>query len=184
MPKREPESNPFMHRESWTRRLLNRLLSPRIPPFIAPGNALVGLAVLLSLVIAFSQGLDYMARPSETAATLSVLESKMALDFWGVIFLTFATTSLFGTIFEFWPAGILGHGVLAVNYLAIGSGVVWSLIDNWVGYGWNTGVIYICFAIFHYLVADSCYDEWAREWKNPTPPIEIAGEDFDGHADL
>lgn len=173
-----------MPETSRIRGLFKRLPRPQIPPELTASNALSGLAVLLSLIIAFSMGIDYIARPPETARSLSIVESKLSLDFWGIIFITFAVTSLLGTIFEFWPAGILGHGVLAVNYLAIGAGVMWSVISPWEGYGWNTGVIYLCFAIFHYLVADGCYDEWAKEWKDSPPPMQIDDGEFDGHSNL
>lgn len=174
-----------MAETSWYRGLCRKLQTPKIPPAITPSTIMLGIAILLSIVIAMSQGLDYIVRPSETAVTLTVLESKFPLDFWGIVFVTFAGIALVGTVFEFWPAAILGHGVLAVNYFAIGSGVVWSLIDDWKGYGWNTGVIYLCFATFHYLVADGCYDEWAKEWRKPPPPLDLVmGEDANGQSDL
>lgn len=133
--------------------------------------------MLLSVLIAISQGLDYIARPPETAPTLSIVERAVALDFWGAIFLTFAGLALAGGLFSVWPVAILGHGVLAFNYLAISLGVAWSLVDDWQGYGWNTAVIYMSFAAFHALVADGCYDEWAREWVKTPPGVELVDED-------
>ena len=181
---RHAESNPFMPETSWYRGLCRKLHTPRLPPVLDPGNKLIGFAMLISVFIAMSQGLDYIARPAETAPTLSVVERALALDFWGAIFCTFAVIALAGGLFSIWPAAILGHGVLAFNYLAISLGVGWSLVDNWQGYGWNTGVIYLGFAIFHGLVADGCYDEWAREWGHIPPPIDLVIEDSDGRSDL
>ena len=152
---------------------------------MTPSATVLGLAVLLSLIIAFSQGIDYIARPLETAISLSIVEQKMALDFWGYIFLTFAGIAIVGNVFSLWPAAILGHGVLSFNYLAISIGVVWSLAKDWQGYGWNTGVIYLCLAAFHSLVADGCYDEWAREWRKSPPPIDtLNGEERNGQSDI
>ena len=151
----------------------------------SPSTTVLGFAILLSLVIAFSQGIDYIARPLETTISLSIVEQKMALDFWGYIFLTFAGIALVGNVFSFWPAAILGHGVLSFNYLAIIIGVAWSLAEDWKGYGWNTGVIYLCLAAFHSLVADGCYDEWAREWRKSPPPIDtLNGEERNGQSDI
>lgn len=147
-----------------------------------PSGRMLGAVMLLSVFVAISQGSDYIARPTDTAPTLSVAESALDFDFWGGIFLFFASLALAGALFSVWPVAIIGHGVLAFNYLAISLGVFWSLIDNWQGYGWNTGVIYISFAIFHALVADGCYDEWAREWKHVPPSVGLV-EDR-GHSDL
>lgn len=166
-----------MPETSWYRVLCRKLRTPRLPPVLNPSSGVLGAAMLLSVIIAISQGLDYIARPPETAPTLSIVERAVALDFWGIIFLTFAGLALAGGLFSLWPAAILGHGVLAFNYLAISLGIAWSLIDDWQGYGWNTGVIYLSFAIFHALVADGCYDEWAREWDRPPPPVEVVDTD-------
>lgn len=179
----QPEPNPFMPETSWYRGLCKKLRTPRLPPVLNPSSKLLGSAILMSLVISISMGLDYTARPPSTAPTLSVVEQSMPLDVWGILFLFFAGIALVGNVFETWPAAILGHGVLAFIYLAISFGVIWSLVENWQGYGWNTGVIYLVFAAFHALVADGCYGEWAREWKKPPVPIEIV-EDSDGQPDF
>ena len=180
--RKSAEYNPFMPDTSWYGALCRKLRTPQLPPVLDPSNKVLGFAMLLSVLIAFSQGLDYIARPPETAPTLSIIEQMVTLDFWGTIFLVFAGLALVGGLFSIWPAAILGHGVLAFNYLAISLGIGWSLIDDWQGYGWNTGVIYLAFAVFHALVADGCYDEWAREWDKAPPAVEVV--DIDGHTDL
>jgi len=146
---------------------------PRFPPALHPASVSMGATVILALIVAISQGLDYIARPDETSFTLGIVEQKLSLDFWGICFLIFALVTLIGLVFAFWPLAIVGHGVLSVTYLCFGAGVFWSVfIADWRGYGWNTGVLYFCLAAFHALLTDGCYDEWAREWKRPPPPTE------------
>lgn len=154
---------------------LAKIKSPKLPPDMGPSSVPLGFIIVLSLIVAFSQGMDYFVRPDSTSFTLGVVEQKLPLDFWGLIFLTFAVFCLVGITFTIWPLAIIGHGVLSVTYAAFAVGIFWALALDWRGYGWNLGVIYACFTVFHALMADGCYDEWAREWRKAPLPV-IADE--------
>lgn len=159
------------------------LLSPRFLPAVQPSAKFFSLVVLTSTVASIAQGLDYIVRPADKAWTLTTLEQALPLDFWGYLFIIFAGFALLGGIFDAWPFAIFGHGCLCICYSAFGVGVAWSMITEWKGYGWQTGVLYFGVGVFHAMVADGCYDEWAKEWKFPPPPIEIKGVG-DGQSDL
>jgi hypothetical protein len=179
---KQTQPNPFVDTNPRSGRgLLKYLSGPRFPFTLVPNQFSFAMAISLSLVIVASLGLDYIARPESVSPSLSIVEQSMPLDWWGYIFLIFGAAAFLGNLFSVWPIAIVGHGVIAFNYLALGVGVLWSLFEKWEGYGWSTGVTYLCFAAFHYIIADACYDAWAREWKySPPPPIVIQEKLKDG----
>ena len=148
----------------WYKRLWAKISRPKIPPAIRPNQFIVGSVILMSVIASVSQGFDYIARPQEEAWTLSVIEQALPLDVWGWLFVVFAVFALIGDTFNIWPMATFGHGALSIAYIAIGTGVVWSLILNWHGYGWQLAFLYVGVGMFHVMVADGCYDEWVREW--------------------
>lgn len=167
----------------WYRGLWDIVRSPRLLPLIRPSERFFGLIVLTSGLASIAQGLDYVVRPEDTSFALTVIEEALPLDFWGWSFILFSAIAIIGDLFDVWPFAIFGHGALFICYTAFGLGIGWSLILDWKGYGWQTGVLYIGVGLFHAMVADGCYDEWAKEWKKPPPPVEIKGVG-DGHTDL
>lgn len=143
-----------------------KLRSPRFPPTVSPSGAILGLTITLSLVGAFSHGLDWVSRPKDNPVFVPIASAHVNLDFVGTSFMIFAIIAAIGVTFEFWPLAIMGHGVIAVNYLSSGIGTLMTVLADWQGYGWNNPVLYLCLSAFHYLIADGCYGEWASEWDN------------------
>jgi hypothetical protein len=169
----------------WYRGLWNMFRSPRLLPFIEVSKNFFGLVVLSSGLASIGQGLDYVVRPQDSSFALTVLERAIPLDYWGWSFILFASFAVIGGIFDVWPLAIFGHGALAACYVAFGVGVGWSLLTDWHGYGWQLGLLYFGVGMFHAMVADGCYDEWAKEWKKPPPPVELKGVgDGHGHTGL
>jgi len=167
----------------WYRGIWSKLLHPRLLPVLRLDVTLVGIVVLASGVASITQGLDYVVRPPESSWALTFLERALPLDFWGWCFILFASCAVVGNSFQFWPLAIFGHGALFISYSSFAFGVGWSVITDWRGYGWQTGILYLGIGMFHALIADACYDTWASEWKEPPPPIELKDTD-DGQSDL
>ena len=153
-----------MPETAWYKRICSKISRPKIPPAIQPSQFCVGLTILISGLSSVAQGLDYIARPQEDTWQLNVIEGAFPLDIWGYLFIIFAVFAIIGDTFNIWPIATFGHGALFISYSAIGLGVVWSLILNWHGYGWQLALLYTGVGMFHAMVADGCYDEWVREW--------------------
>ena len=113
------------------------------------------------------QGLDYLARPAESAWNLTVMERVFPLGVWGYLFIVISALAIIGDTFQIWPFAIFGHGSLFICYSTFGLGVFVSLMLDWRGYGWQLGFLYFGVGLFHAMVADGCYDEWAKEWEGP-----------------
>ena len=143
-------------------------LGPRLPR-LYPSEKVVGTIVLVSIFVAYFQGLDYVLRPPDSSFTVSFIEASLSMDAWGWMFGIFASVAFIGIIFEIWPLAVVGHGLLACLYFAFSLGSWISLIIDWQGWGWQLAALYGGLAIFHAFVSDGCYDEWAKEWKRPPP---------------
>lgn len=161
----QTESNPFMPETSLYRGLLKKLGTPRIPPALMPSQFFMGIVILTSGVASVAQGLDYIFRPQTAAWTLSVVERALPMAVWGWAFVIIAVIAVIGDTFRIWPFAIFGHGALYISYTALGVGVFASLALDWRGYGWQLGILYCGVGLFHAMVADGCYDQWAREWE-------------------
>lgn len=168
-----------MPETSWIRGLLKKLQHPRIPPAVLPSQFFQGIVILASGIASVFQGLDYIARPEDATFTLTVMERAFHLDIWGYAFIAFSLFAIVGDTFQIWPFAIFGHGSLAIAYSMFGFGVFVSIALDWHGYGWQLGFLYLGVGMFHAMVADGCYDEWAREWERP--PTSTDSVEGDGH---
>lgn len=161
-----------MPETSFWRGLRTKLSSPRIPPAVIPSQFFQGVVILMAGIASIFQGLDYIARgiivnPNDTAWALTVVEKALPFEIWGYGFIVFSLLAIIGDTFQVWPFAIFGHGALFICYSTIGVGVFASLMLEWKGYGWQLGFLYAGVGLFHAMVADGCYDQWAREWDHP-----------------
>lgn len=166
------ESNPFIMVEiPWYKVVWSRLRNPKVPPNLLPNEFSIGIIIITTILMAISQGVDYVLRPEDASWSMTFIEKALPLDFWGSLFIVVAFLALFGIIFQIWPVATFAHGTLTILYLAFTVGVIASVIFDGRGWGWQTGTFYLGLALFHSFVANGCYDEWASEWKQPPPPV-------------
>ena len=173
------ESNPFIMIEvPWYRGVWENIRNPRVPQNLLPNEWSVGVIIVTTILMAISQGIDYILRPEDASWSMTFIERALPLDFWGSLFIGIALLALFGIVCQVWPIATFAHGTLTILYLAFTVGVTVSVISDGRGWGWQTGTFYLGLAMFHSLAANGCYDEWASEWKEP-PPSVIGKRDTD-----
>ena len=143
---------------SWARivRLRVRLIWPEV--------VLIQVCVLIA---ALCRGLDYLAPPVGSTATLSVVERTMPLPAWGVMFVAGGLLGLAGLRVDRWPLTSFGHAVLAATYAGFAVGAYCEVLGRASVEGYRTPTDWLLvFGVVHWGFADAALDVWRERRRS------------------
>lgn len=132
-------------------------------PRVTLGPQLTTALAVASLFSAASTGLDYIALPDPSIA-LTYVERAAPLDLWGLLMVSAVICAVCGWLVQLWQAVFLAHMALAGFYCAFGVSALASVISPWEGYGWRTGLGWICLqGVGNFVLAAAATRELDRE---------------------